>query len=241
MPNGSPRRGQLVLLLSLASIGMLTVLACAAADSASVLREGQLLPWAGDNVREIDLGGLSVYLSSEFSFRIDDLTSWTLVAMGGVAVLGASLVGFRAGRTWRMLTLSAAASIWLGLDEGLALHETLGHNLGFLADLPGVRAPDDLILVVYLILAVAFAIVHRDLLAASRAASRLFVVALAIVVAAVVFDFVSLIPTRGEDVIETLAGLVLLAAYVTLVRALVRRELVHLAPADVSQKARATA
>jgi hypothetical protein len=62
-----------------------------------------------------------------------------------VAALGASLVGFGAGRTRQMLTLSAAAAIWLGLDEGLALHETIGHDLGFLADLPWVRAPDDVI------------------------------------------------------------------------------------------------
>ena len=213
------------MLLALVSIGVLTLLFVVAADRASVVREGHLLAWGGDHVRQIDLGGVDVYLSSEFNFRIDDLTSWTLVAMGGVAVLAASLVGFAAGRTWWMLTLSAAGGIWLGLDEGLALHETIGHNLGFLADLPGVRAPDDLIVAVYVVLAVAFAVAYRDLLATSRAALRLFAAGLALAALAAVLDFGSLISARNEDVVETLAGFVLLAGYVTLARELVRREL----------------
>jgi hypothetical protein len=233
MPKASPRRGQLVLVLSLAALGVVTLLAVVAADTATVVRQGDLLPWGGDNIRQVDLAGSEVYLSSEFSFRIDDLTSWTLIAIGGVAALGASLVGFGAGRTWQMLTLSAAAATWLGLDEGLALHETIGHNLGFLADLPGVRAPDDVIFALYVILAIAFAVAYRDLLAASRIALGLFAAGVAIAALAGVLDASSLDSSRSrrEDVIETAAGLVLLAGYVALVRALVRRELGVPAPA----------
>jgi hypothetical protein len=62
-------------------------------------------------VRQVDLAGVKIYLSSEFAPRVDDLTSWTLVALGAVAAFGASLVGFAAGRTWLMLTLSGAAGI----------------------------------------------------------------------------------------------------------------------------------
>jgi hypothetical protein len=158
------------LLLFLVGIGALTLVLVLAADRASVVREGHSLAWGGDNVKQVDLAGVDVYLSSEFRFRIDDVTSWTLVAIGSVAALGASLVGFATGRTFLMLTLSAAAGIWLGLDDGLALHETIGHNLGFLADLPGVRAPDDVIVAVYVVLAIAFVFAYRDLLATSRAA-----------------------------------------------------------------------
>jgi hypothetical protein len=225
MAKASPTRGQLAVLVGLVSIVLLALLFVVAAERASVIRQGHLLDWAGGNVREVDLGGVGVYLSSEFRFRIDDVTTWVLISLGSVAALGASLVGFAAGRTWWMLTLSAAAGIWLGLDEGLALHETIGHNLGFLADLPGVRAPDDLIVAVYVVLAVAFAFGYRDLLARSRAALRLFAAGLAIAVLAAVLDLGSIISTRNEDVIETVAVLVLLAGYVTLVRELVRGEL----------------
>jgi hypothetical protein len=231
MPKASPRRGQLVLMLSLAALGVVTLLAVVAADTATVVRRGDLLPSGGDNIRQIDLAGRKVYLDDEFSFRIDHLTSWTLIAIGGVAALGASLVGFGAGRTWQMLTLSGAAAIWLGLDEGFALHETIGHNLGFLGDLPGVRAPDDVIIALYLILAIAFAVAYRDLLAASRTALGLFAAGVAIATLAGVLDASALELYRPEDVIEAAAGLVLLAGYVALARALVRRELGVPAPA----------
>jgi len=225
MAKRPPTRGQLALIVALAGLGALTLLFVVAADRASVVREGQLLAWGGSNVREVSLAGVDVYLSSEFRFRIDDLTSWMLVALGSVAALGASLVGFAARRTWWMLALSAAAGVWLGLDEGLALHETIGHNLGFLADLPGVRAPDDVIVAAYAVLAIAFAVGYRDLLRTSRAALGFFAAGLAVAALAAVFDLGDVISARNEDVVETLAVFVLLVGYVALVRELVRGEM----------------
>jgi uncharacterized membrane protein YidH (DUF202 family) len=83
------------------------------------------------------------------------------------------------------------------------------------------------------ILAIAFGVAYRDLLAASRTALGLFAAGVAIAALAVVLDVSSLDSSRSrrEDVIETAAGLVLLAGYVALVRALVRRELGVPAPA----------
>jgi hypothetical protein len=57
MPKASPRRGQLALVLSLAALGVVTLLAVIAADTATVVRQGDLLPWGGDNIRQVDLAG----------------------------------------------------------------------------------------------------------------------------------------------------------------------------------------
>jgi hypothetical protein len=64
MPKASPRRGQLALVLSLAALGVVTLLAVIAADTATVVRQGDLLPWGGDNIMQVDLAGSEVYLSS---------------------------------------------------------------------------------------------------------------------------------------------------------------------------------
>jgi hypothetical protein len=64
MPKASPGRGQLALVLSLAALGVVTLLAVVAADTATVVRQGDLLPWGGDNIRQVDLAGSEVYLSS---------------------------------------------------------------------------------------------------------------------------------------------------------------------------------
>ena len=60
--------------------------------------------------------------------------------------------------------IAAAGLAVAGTDELLAIHESVGHNLRFLADLPGVKRPDDVLLALYLPAALAFGWWFRDVL-----------------------------------------------------------------------------
>ena len=71
-------------------------------------------------------------------------------------------------RLLTFFTLLGLGMAFLALDELLALHETIGYNLDFLADLPGVKSPEDAVFALYAVPAIAFFVIYRDLLAVSR-------------------------------------------------------------------------
>ena len=94
-----------------------------------------------------------------------------------------------APRTLRVLPRCSALGLaFLALDEMLALHETIGYNLDFLADLPGVNSPEDVVFALYAVPAVAFFVVYRDLLAVSRWGIRLVALGVALFGVAAVLD-----------------------------------------------------
>lgn len=109
--------------------------------------------------------------------------------------------------------------VWLGTgflaaDELLGGHESLGHNLRFLAELPGVHRPDDAIVALYVPAAVAFIVVFRRIILASKGARIGFGVAVALLVLAAVADVLGVGQT--EELLEALASMSLLAAFMLL-------------------------
>ena len=64
--------------------------------------------------------------------------------------------------------LLGAGLAFLALDELFALHETIGYNLDFLADLPGVKSPEDVVFAAYALPALGFFLYYRDIFAASH-------------------------------------------------------------------------
>jgi hypothetical protein len=98
-------------------------------------------------------------------------------------------------------------------DELFAIHESVGHNLPFLADVPGVKRPDDLVLALYLPAALAFGWWFRDLLAEHRATRAFLAGGVGLFALSVAGDLLSL---RAEEWFELLAGLSIAAGLVAL-------------------------
>ena len=132
-------------------------------------------------------------------------------AIGLLVLATASLVTFvalrfaGARRHLRLFWLIAAAGLAVaGADELLAIHETIGHNLRFLADVPGVKRPDDLLLLLYLPGALAFAWWFREVLREHRLTLGCMVAAIVCFALSAAGDLAS---SRAEEWFELLAGL----------------------------------
>ena len=109
-----------------------------------------------------------------------------------------------------------------GLDELFAIHETIGHNLQFLADIPGVSRPDDLVFALYLIPTAAFAYLFRDTLRSDTRAAVAFTFGFAFLVLAVGADLAG---ASVEEYFEGLSGLCIGAGLALLIHSHLTRAL----------------
>ena len=181
----------------------------ALARMAPEVRRGPLLPFFEQyEVAEVRLLGATVYVDT--SSGLSDLV--TVGALAAVALLlaGCSL-SLRAQGSDRAAAFAWAAlgAAFLACDDLLAAHETVGHNLPFLASLPLVDHPDDAIVGLYGLVAAAFAWRHRALVAGTpRWPWLVCAVAGAF---AVGHDMLPLHLSAGEEAAEVIAGLALLA------------------------------
>jgi hypothetical protein len=191
----------------------LAVFASVAYSSAEIVEHGRLLPWGGDDIRKARvLGRFDVYISSETGQPSADLlNSYLLVATAAGCAAGALLLTPPHLRP--MLVVAALGLGYLAIDEQFAIHESVGHNLGFLADLPGVKRPDDVILASYAIPAAIFVYVFREQLRQSPRAVRLLLAGLALFCVSAVWDLTGL---PAEEVFELLPSLSILAAFACL-------------------------
>jgi hypothetical protein len=139
-----------------------------------------IVPYEGSGlvykVRVLDL--FTIYADSESRPTPDKLSSTGLVAAASMSLM--TLLLLRAAgsgpRRRRFYAFATAGLAYLAADELFAFHETLGHNLRFLADLPGVERPDDIVFLSYSIPLAIFAWSFRDILLANRRAVQLFAV-----------------------------------------------------------------
>lgn len=201
------------------------VAALMAAD-ARVVDEDVLLPW-GLPAREVESLGIRFYVDWELQPRLDVATTWVLAAIGSIAAFAALLIGRGAldRDVPRFLVLAAAGAWWLGADEALGLHESIGHNLPFLAEIPGVTHPDDVLPGLYVIAGLAFAVAFRRIVTSSRTAVKLWAAAVLLAVVAAAADISGALPDRVEDGCELAAVGLVLVGFAMLARDLVRREL----------------
>jgi hypothetical protein len=188
-------------------------LAAFAYSRAEVVEHGHLLPWAGDDVRKARLfGRFDLYISSETGKPSADLVnSYLLVAAAAGCFAGALLL-------WppvlRPLLLVAGAGLgYLALDEQFAVHESIGHNLAFLADIPGVKRPDDVVLAAYAIPSALFIYVFWPQLRQSPRALALLVAGLALFAVSTLWDLAGL---PAEELFELLPSLSILSAFAVL-------------------------
>ncbi|HMJ02445.1 MAG TPA: hypothetical protein VK506_05860 [Conexibacter sp.] len=167
--------------LALVAVGALLTVLPGLAD---VVDEGtDLRPYPAGHVKEVRIADtFTVYVDDESSRVGTDLISGlALVVLATASALTLVLLA-AAGAARRLLVFHLVTALGLGflaLDELAGIHETIGHNLPFLADVPGVGRPDDLIIALYIIPAIAYVVVFRDVLRGSPLVLRLFVAAVA--------------------------------------------------------------
>lgn len=167
---------------------------------------------------------LTLYAPEEAKPQPDKLTSLGLAAATTMMLMAFVLLTAARGDA-RMRTFFAWATAGLALltlDETFALHELLGHNLHFLADVPGVERPDDLIFALYPIAVVVFAWHFRDVLLAHSTAARLFAIGGLFFLIAIAGDLAG---SHVDEVAEAIAGLCLVAGLVLITADALRREL----------------
>ncbi len=170
-------------------IGALVVAAAiAVAASAEKLASGQLLSYTPQRVDRWRLFGfLELYVDRERLGPLDVLNGLILAAGAGIALLTATLLGGEL-RVRRFFWLLALGFSYLALDEQLGAHETIGFNLAFLADLPGVHSPEDVVFALYAIPALAVLVHYRSLIASDRVGLRLVLAGLMLFASAALLD-----------------------------------------------------
>jgi hypothetical protein len=196
------------LLIATAAAAVLTCAATAKEEA----RGGDLLPYeSAEVVRYEVLGGPTVYVESE------PAGGWDLLNAGlfGLVALTAGMGWWRMRRREdeapaRLLGGLALVAGALGLDEALALHETVGHNLRFLSSLPGVERPDDAIVLGGALVLGAAALSAWRVLARVPAALAVLGLAAAFGFAAALGDPLGFAYEEQLEVVS--AGLVLVAA-----------------------------
>lgn len=185
-----------------------------------------LVPYEGSGlvykVRVLDL--FSVYADEESRPAPDKLSSIGLVAAATMCFMSLLLLGAAAGdrRLRRFYAFATAGLAYLAADELFAFHESLGHNLRFVADLPGVERPDDVVFLSYAVPLAIFAWAFRDVLTAQRRAVQLFAVGTAFFAVSVVADLAGV---SIDEPAEVVASLLLLAGLIVLTATVLRREL----------------
>lgn len=172
-------------------------------------------PYAPDpeSVYELRLfGAITVYGDSESQPRTDVISGAILVALSTAALMAflllrAALAPQRIRRFYGIATLGLA---YLAVDELMAIHETVGHNLLFLTDLPGVERPDDFVIALYVVPAVVYIYVFRDVLLDEVRSRLLFGAAIALFACAGIADVSGL---AVDELFEVLSGVCIGAGF----------------------------
>jgi hypothetical protein len=165
----------------------------------------------GRNVLPIDSPVAKIRVAGAFDMYVDlgrgeveDTVVGVLLSTMATASLMCGILLSAAGsprRLSRFYLTAAAGTGFLALDELLSLHETLGHNLRPL--FPGVEKPDNLIMILYPLGAVAALFVFRRELLRRGLSRMLFAASAAVFALSVIFDNLDL---RGEEHLELLAA-----------------------------------
>lgn len=189
-----------------------------AAATYTIVAEGELVPWDVGPIYQVEIfGRVTFYADGETARAVDVAAGLLLGATAGAAFLAYVLLLRRGGpdngKARLCFLLASLGAGWLAFDEMAGIHETIGFNLPFLADIPGIDHPDDALYLAYAVPALAFLVVFRDILFASRRVGVLFLVAIALFGVGVVFDVVG---RFVEELAEPLAALTLLVAFLLL-------------------------
>lgn len=193
------------------------VLALVAYRSAETLDSGHLLPYTKAKAERIEIfGGPRLTIQVEPPSRIDSLTTACFFGLAAISLLMTLMLRGIEGRgreRWFWAAIIVGA-VYLGLDELLGLHESIGANLRFLGDLPGVNSPEDVVISLYVIPGALFLYFFWSLLRASRLGLRLLVVGFVLFVFAAALDDIDTL--MDEQLVELASTVVLFAGFLVI-------------------------
>jgi hypothetical protein len=178
---------RVILLVAVLFVGIV-VLGYVVSHSYEVVDEGRLLPYTDAQVAKLRFfDEVTLYVTKERPRPLDVVNATLFAMLAGVALFSLLLLQPVRGSDERVkvfLVIALLGSLYLAADEMLGIHETVGHNLRFLADLPAVHRPDDVVFASYAVPAVIVVVVFKDLIWSSRPVALLFAAGLALFVVA---------------------------------------------------------
>jgi hypothetical protein len=196
------------LLALLGIVGLLVAVALLAAPGPAYEMRGEAsVPYNAGTVKQVRvLDSVTVYVDGEPKPGAQVIAALGLLALASAAFVTALALSFAgAARRLRTFYLLVAAGLgFAAVDELFAIHESVGHNLRFLADIPGVTRPDDVVLSLYLVPIAVFAYLFRDIVLRHRAASSLMGAGVVFFAMSSAADIASL---HVEEYLELIAGL----------------------------------
>jgi hypothetical protein len=211
-------RGNLRTFGFIAVVALLAAAAVLVGSTFRILEEGELLDYTRGYVYKVEVLGFELWAEPEVKPRVDVFNSLMLVSISSMALLAAILLQVVAPgapeETHRFFLATWVGFGFLGLDELLGVHESIGHNVQFLRELPAVDRPDDVVSLLYVVPAIVYLIYFRYTITASPWARRLFGAALAIFVLTAILEIG--FSEGWEEPLELVGVLVLVAGFVVL-------------------------
>ena len=195
-----------LLLIGLPLLALLVLLVLAS-QNYEVLSKKRL--YDSDTLYEIRLFDLfNVKAKPDVKPSPDVLNSLLLVIAATLSLGTAVLLHMLAAapRPRLFFGVVAAGAYFLAADELMGGHESIGLNLEFLADLPGIDRPDDAVIVFYGLIALAVVVLFRDVILGARGAMKYFAAAVVIMGLASVLDVLA-VPGL-EELMEILGSFV---------------------------------
>jgi hypothetical protein len=161
-----------------------------------VLEKGQLLSYTRGKIYKIRFfDSITLFLEPEHSLRSDDLVCFFLLGCAFISLTYAFLLARQPGGIkkpfWMYVTL-VLGMVFLTIDEFYGVHESIGHNLQFLASLPLIKRPDDVIILLYSIPVTLFAYIFFRQLSISRKAFKTVILAMVFFALAALSDALSI-------------------------------------------------
>lgn len=207
---GSARASASIVALILAGLAFLA-LAYAASENYEVVREGRLIPEMKSRVYEVRLfDAFTVYVAPERGVKpLDTLNALVLAATSGAALLAVQLTGARSvfARARAFFAVSSLAFAYLAADEIFGIHETIGANARYLADLPGVKHPDDIVIALYFLPVVVAVAYFRSVIFSSPRGRLFFAAAFAFYVLAALLDVTGALLDEPTEVLSSVFSL----------------------------------
>ena len=203
----------------LAAIAVAGLVGVVILRNAPVIDEGHLLAFLPPDytVEQVRVAGIELYVDTSIG-RSDIATSAVLIALAVLLLRVAFELRRRHDDDAGTFAIAAAGAVFLAGDDLLALHETIGHNLGFLTSVPGIDHPDDAVMGIYALLVIGFCFYHRDLAPAGTRARTAFLVAAVIGAISILLDMLPIDYTRPEEGLEVLCAVGLLVGAVLTAR-----------------------
>lgn len=209
----------MILALVLGAVAAGAFLVTASSSVYEVQEKGRhLLPYpTGEVYRVKVLDRVTLYADGESRPSASAIQGTLLAALATAAFMTFFFLRRARARpqVLQFYLVTGAGLAFVAFDELFGVHETAGHNIRPLADLPGVERPDDVLVLLYAIPLAYCAYRFRGVIAESRRALGLLAAGIGLFLLSVLADLAS---ARVEEAFELLSVVSILTGLVTLFR-----------------------